>query len=94
MDSTADLKDIYLNTTGDLQESYKTSKTDAAAELLDAAADAVGATAQNPAIIPLFRYVFSDTPTPEAVTKSQEDVLALYNSLTPKVKFVYKHNET
>lgn len=91
IDSTATLKEIYKNNLSNQETALGTSKFDDASQILDDIATKAGATNSAPAQIPLFRYTASDNPETASTVEANTAILKKLNSLTPKVKFVWKN---
>ncbi|MCK5867768.1 MAG: hypothetical protein KAG14_05150, partial [Mycoplasmataceae bacterium] len=91
MDSLQTLKNIYESHHDDKEKAWKSTKFQSAKLTLETLAKKYGATASNPAQIPIFRYQFKKDNLQSSETEANKMILKILNELTSKVKFV---NET
>ena len=90
LDSAADMETMYESNHQDKLKAWSTSKAPTSAKTLDDIATKHGATAESPAIIPIFRYLFNDQPASSTEKLANAVILRKLNELTPKVHFIHQ----
>ena len=87
-DKLETMKEMYESNRGDRTTAWKSDKFRSSRKTLEKLASDCGATASNPAQIPIFRYQFHDTPVSQVIKGANEMILSTLNELTPKVRFI------